>query len=208
MGLAMFKALPDALQRLERRFRSGPVQDRIKAIQIAQDLGIGEQLVPNLLQLCQDPDAKVRSKAVALLAEIKSLPPDILLDNILNDADPRVRANAIEVLEAQHRVEFVPMLSERAHSRHSRERANAIKALHSMKVVTASGQLSNMLQDERADHRISALWALRQIGFWRLIREVADLAKADPQPRVRRYALAVLRSVAHILDNPPKKAAG
>ena len=208
MGLAMFKALPDALQRLQRRLRSGPVQDRIKAIQIAQDLGIGEQLVPNLLQLCQDPDAKVRSKAVALLAEIKSLPSDILLDNILNDADPRVRANAIEVLEAQHRVEFVPMLSERAHSRHSRERANAIKALHSMKVVTASGQLSNMLQDERADHRISALWALRQIGFWRLIREVADLAKADPQPRVRRYALAVLRSVAHIVDNPPKKAAG
>ncbi len=207
-GLAMFKALPDAIHWLQRRLRSGPVADRVKAIQIAQDLALGDQILPTLLQLCRDPDPKVRSKAVAFLAQVRSLPPDALLDNVLNDPDPRVRANAIEILEAQHRVDLVPILSERAHSRHSRERANAIKALHSMKVASASSQLSNMLQDERPEHRISALWALRQIGFWRLIRQVADLAKADPQLRVRRYALAVLRSVAHLLEKTPNKAAG
>ena len=207
-GRAMLKALPDAIQRLERRLRTGPIADRVKAIQIAQDLEAGDQLSSTLLQVCQDADPKVRSKAVALLAETKSVPADTILENVLNDSDPRVRANAIEVLESRHRVEFVPLLAERARSRHNRERANAIKALHSMRVSTASSQLANMLKDERAEHRISGLWALRQIGFWHLLREVASLAKADPQPRVRRYAVAILRAIAPTLREIAKKNAG
>jgi HEAT repeat protein len=204
-GLAMLKAIPDALQRLALRLRSGPLDQRIKAIQIVHDLAIADPLAPALIQLCHDSEPKIRSKAIAVLAETKTVPPDALLDNVLNDADPRVRANAIEVLEAQHRVEFVPLLTQRARSLHNRERANAIKALHSMKVATASTQLANMLKDDRPEHRISALWALHQVGFWQLLREVADLAKSDPQPRVRRYALAILRTVSRLFD---QKAAG
>ncbi|MGE5608862.1 MAG: HEAT repeat domain-containing protein [Bacillota bacterium] len=206
-GRAMLRMLPDGLQRLERRIRSGPIEQRIKAIQIVQDLEVGEPMTPILLQACHDPNPKLRSKAVALLANLKSVPPDALLEQVLHDSDARVRANAIEVLEATHRVEFVPLLTERARSAHNRERANAIKALHGMRVGTASNQLLLMLQDERAEHRISALWALHQIGWWQLINEVGKLAKSDSNSRVRRYAMAVLRNVAEALHRQ-RKAAG
>jgi len=207
-GRATLNLLTDGLQRLDRRLRIGPVEQRLKAIQIVQDVGVGEELADTLLVMCQDPNPKLRSKAVAVLAAVKAVPSDALLERVLNDADGRVRANAIEVLEAKQRVDFVPVLTERARSGHSRERANAIKAMHSMRVSTASTQLVNMLQDERPEHRISALWALQQIGFWQMLSEVGNLAKADPNTRVRRYALAVLRHVARLIRQSPGRAVG
>jgi HEAT repeat protein len=107
-----------------------------------------------------------------------------------------VRANAIEVIESKSAKAFIPLLMQRARVGHNRERANAIKALHRMKVGVASPQLVSMMRDERADHRISALWALKQIGFWQLLREVAQMARADDSMKVRRYALAVIKVVS------------
>jgi hypothetical protein len=57
-----------------------------------------------------------------------------------------------------------------------------------------------MLRDSRSEHRISALWALRQIGWWQLLNEVGRLAKEDPNLRVRRYALTVLRGAAETIQ--------
>ena len=53
-----------------------------------------------------------------------------------------------------------------------------------------------MLCHPRPEHRISALWALRQIGWWQLVNEVGNIAKADANLRVRRYALGVLKNAA------------
>jgi HEAT repeat protein len=152
-----------------------------------------------ILPLCSHPHAKVRSKAVALMGEVASVAPDMILDKVLNDADPRVRANAIEVLETRRSAQYVPLLAQRARSSHNRERANAIKAMHRLRVSTASTQLLSMLRDDRPEHRISALWALRQIGWWQLVNEVGRIAKDDTNLRVRRYALTVLRGVAETL---------
>src|SRR5687768_3013635 len=205
-GRAMLKILPDAVQRLGRRLGTGPIEQRLKAMQVAQDLDLGDALKAQLLPLCQHPHPKVRSKAVAVLSELPSIPPSAMLDKALNDADPRVRANAIEVLEAKRSEEYVPLLIERARSTNSRERANAIKAMSRMKVATASTQLMAMLRDERPEHKISALWTLRQIGIWQLLAEVGRLAKEDKNLRVRRYALGVLRAVAQAVQDQPKKA--
>ena len=198
-GKAMLKLLPDAVQRLQRRAVAGPPDQRVKAMQIAQELGIADGLKHVLSQLCTDPSSRVRSKAVSVIAQVPTVPNDVLIDRLLNDTDARVRANAIEVLEQRQDAQFLPLLTERALAGSGRERANAIKALHHMKVSTASGQLLAMLRDERSEHRISALWALRQIGWWQLLNEVGKIAKADGNLRVRRYALAVLKSVAELL---------
>jgi HEAT repeat protein len=195
-GRAMLKLLPDAAMRLSRRLTAGPVEQRVKAMQIVQELGLSESMRQAILPLCSHPHAKVRSKAVSLVGEVQSVGPDLLLEKVLSDADPRVRANAIEVLETRRATQYVPLLAQRARSAHSRERANAIKAMHHMRVSTASSQLLVMLRDERAEHRISALWALRQIGWWQLVNEVGRIAKEDTNLRVRRYALGVLRNVA------------
>ncbi|MBC8105584.1 MAG: HEAT repeat domain-containing protein [Anaerolineae bacterium] len=205
-GRAMLKLLPDALQRLARRLQSGPVEQRIKAMTVASDLDLSVQLRSSIEPLCAHPNAKVRSKAISVLGDVPTVDSDVLLDRVLNDQDARVRANAIEVLEAKRKTEYVPLLAQRARSSHNRERANAIKAMHKMKVGTASTSLLLMLRDDRSEHRISALWALRQIGWWQLINEVGRLAKEDPNLRVRRYAMGVLRNVAEVMQ--AKKDAG
>jgi HEAT repeat protein len=210
-GRAMFKILPDALQRLQRRLVDGPVEQRVKAMQMAQELGVAEALRQTLVQLCTDPNPKLRSKAVSVVGGVESVPADVLVDRLVNDADARVRANTIEALEAKGDRQFVPVLAQRARDAGTaRERANAVKALHTMKVSTASGQLLLMLRDERPEHRISALWALNQIGWWQLLGEVGRLAKADGNLKVRRYALTVLRGVAEMaqtqqLQQPPNQ---
>jgi HEAT repeat protein len=201
-GKAMLKMLPDAVQRLGRRLVSGPVEQRLKAMQITQELGLGELLRPAIGQLCNDPNAKLRSKAITLLGDLEGTPSEVLLDRVLNDADPRVRANAIEVLESKKDAQFLPMLAARARAAgatSNRERANAIKALHGMKVKNATIALAAMLQDQRPEHRISALWALKSIGWWQLLNEVGRLAKSDDNLRVRRYALGVLKGVAELM---------
>jgi len=213
-GRAMLKILPDGLNRLQRRMVDGPAEQRVKAMQMASELGVAEALRDTLVQLCTDANPKVRSKAVGVLGEVPSVPADVLVDRLLSDPDARVRANTIEALEARGADrQFMPTLAQRAREAPgSRERANAIKALHSMKVSTASGQLLAMLRDERPEHRVSALWALRQIGWWQLLSEVGRLAKSDTNLRVRRYALGVLRGVADLMQakeraaGPEKKA--
>jgi HEAT repeat protein len=197
-GKAMLKILPDAVQRLQRRLASGPADQRLKAMQMTQDLGLAEQMRGMLLQLCTDANPKLRSKAVLLVGELPNVPAEALVERLLNDGDARVRANTIEVLEARKSVEFLPALAKRARASNSRERANAIKALGSMRVSAAAEQLAFMLRDERPAHRISALWTLRQIGWWNLLGEVGKIARADADMKVRRYALGVLRNVAEL----------
>jgi HEAT repeat protein len=206
-GKAMLKLLPDAIQRLQRRALAGSPDQRVKSLQIVQELGIADPMQDTLIQLCADPNPRVRSKAVTVLGEIPTAPSDLLVERLMNDSDARVRANAVEVLEARGDPQFVHLLAQRAMAATGRERANAIKAMHRLKVGPAGSQLLNMLRDGRADHRISALWALRQIGWWQLLNEVGNLAKADESVRVRRYAVGVLKTVSGLLEEQ-KKAAG
>lgn len=199
-GKAMLKLLPDAIARLTRRLEQGPADTRIKALAIATELDLCDQLKDSIVPLTQHPNARVRSKAIAMIGVVPSIKPDVILNSALHDEDARVRANAIEVLEETRNNELIPMLTERARSSHNRERANAIKALHKMKVGTAKGALMSMLHDTRGEHRVSALWAMRQIGLWELIMEVANMARQDPNMRVRRYALGVIRTLADAVE--------
>jgi len=212
-GRATMKLLPDAPTRLSRRLTSGPPEQRVKALQIVQELELAEQLQNSIIPLCSFPNAKVRSKAVSTLGAIANAASDILLEKVLNDPDARVRANAIEVLEARKSTQFVATLAQRARVGVNRERANAIKALGKLKVQNASTHLLEMLRDERPEHKISAMWTLRQIGWWNMLNEVARLAREDPNLRVKRYALTILKQVQQVIQQSktgqlPQKKAG
>jgi HEAT repeat protein len=212
-GRAMLKLLPDGLVRLQRRMVDGPTEQKVKAMQMVDELGMAEALHPTLLQLCSDINPKIRSKAIGVLGGVPSVSAEVLIDRLIHDDDARVRANTIEALEARGAErQFMPVLAQRAReAASSRERANAIKALHSMKVSTAASQLLLMLRDDRPEHRVSALWALRQIGWWQLLGEVGRLAKSDANLRVRRYALGILRGVADMMQatgQPPVAGQG
>jgi HEAT repeat protein len=195
-GKAVFKLLPDAALRLSRRLRTGPAEQRIRAVSIAQELGVVDEVREEVLTLASHENPKVRSKAVGAMGNLKEPAPDVLLDKALGDPDPRVRANAIEVLEATRRDDYLPMIAARVRSAHNRERANAIKALHTLKVEAAIPQLVLMMRDPRPEHRISALWAARHVGVYRLLAEVVRVAREESDPKVKRYAVASVRVAA------------
>jgi HEAT repeat protein len=206
-GKAMMKLLPDAVTRLRRRLAAGAPDQRIKAMQIAQELGLADDLRDTIVAMCSDSNPRLRSKAVSVLGEVTSVPADVVIERLITDTDPRVRANAIEVMENRPQQRLLPVLAQRALTNNNRERANAIKALHKMKVGTAAVQLLHMMRDQRPEHRISALWTLKQIGWWQLMNEVGRLAKDDTNIKVRRYALGVLKNVAELARSQPQKEA-
>jgi HEAT repeat protein len=157
---------------------------------------------------CSDASPRLRSRAVSLLADVQALAPDRLIEQLLTDTDSRVRANTIEVLETRHPNEFIPLLIQRARVGTNRERANAIKFMHKTRMNIFQTSLHAMLNDPRPEHRISAMWALKQTGWWNLIGEVGRMAKADPELKVRHYALAVLKAASELIREQRQKAAG
>ena len=194
-GRALLRLLPDATQRLGRKIISGDIPSKMRGLQIIEELSCAQDLREVVSAMTSHDDPRIRSKAVLLLAQLVSPPPGVLVDRALGDTDPRVRSNAIEVLEYQRQSDYVPLLTQRSRASFARERANAIKALGSMKVTLAAPALQAMLRDRRADHRVSALWAMKELGMWNLLADVADLARSDANLRVRRYAQAVIKSV-------------
>ncbi|MCS7034007.1 MAG: HEAT repeat domain-containing protein [Phycisphaerae bacterium] len=206
-GKAMLKLLPDGLARLARRLDHGSADTRIKALQVISELDLSEPLKDSIIPLARHANARVRSKAIALMGSSGIVPPDVLLERALRDADPRVRANAIEALDATRHEQLLPLLTERARSNHNRERANAIRALYRVSPETARTALLAMLSDPRSEHRVSALWAMRQLGLWQLVQEVGRLAREDTNMRVRRYALGVIRALADLVQQQKSAAA-
>jgi hypothetical protein len=205
-GKALLKLLPDSTIRLGRKMLNGPMEQRLLALLMVQELKLAETVQNALLQACADPSPRLRSKAVALLADIPGLPPDTLIERLLIDGDSRVRANTIEVLETNHREVFVPMLIQRARAGSNRERANAIKVMHKLRMGAFGASLLAMLNDPRPEHRISAMWALKQTGWWNHIGEVGRMVKSDPDLRVRRYALAILKAASDLIRDQRAKA--
>ena len=199
-GRAMLKLLTDAPQRLARRLSSGPMEQRLKALQVTQELGLSESLRDAVIALTTFPHPKVRSKAVVVLGEIPGISVELLMERIMRDTDARVRANAIEVLEHHQTPQLITLLAERSKTTNNRERANAIKALHRMRVGNVGPALTAMLQDPRPEHRISAMWALKHMGWWKLLSEVGRMAKEDGTCGYGRYALSVLKGVADMVQ--------
>src|SRR5262249_7779479 len=95
-GKALLKILPDAIARLTPRLSTWPAVPQSKAIQVAQERNVVDVLAPALQQLCNDPNPKIRSKAVAALGQMEQAPTQVIMEHLLHDSDARVRANAIE----------------------------------------------------------------------------------------------------------------
>lgn len=205
-GRAMLKLLPDSFARLGRKLVTGPLDQRLRAMHMVQELKLAEPMVESILSICNDNSPRLRSRAIALLADVPAMAPDALIERLLIDSDPRVRANTVEILEARHATEFLPLLIQRARAGNNRERANAIKVMHKLRMNVFGESLKAMLNDPRPEHRISSMWALKRTGWWNLISEVGRMAKSDPDLKVRRYALAVLRAASEIVREQRAKA--
>lgn len=186
---------------LRSRLVSADADDRLRALRIIRSLGPSvEGFEERIYAASHDSDDKVRSHAVALLAEVDGAAVVRILRQALNDPNSRVQANAIEVLD---RVAASPNLAAKLESDSSRVRANAIKSMLPRCHRDAAVALIEMLKDESPSRRLSALWVVERLGLTSLSERVAKLAEHDPEDSVRSRA----RDVVSDLNTRPRVAA-
>ncbi len=197
-GRALIKIDGRFHHRLADRLHGEQVRHRLKALTIMRKLGQATYFEQSLLALAQDRDARVASSAVISLGGIdQSAHAVTMLIKSLHHTDDRVRSNAIEALEGMGQLESVRrQLFAIAGSRGNRSRATAIKSLMVMSKDKATDALADMLEDRDTRHRVSALWVVEQTGEVNVVKRVAEVAKQDPEPHVRRRAVNVIRKLA------------
>jgi HEAT repeat protein len=190
--VAMDPALADQL-RVKFQGDVLEVAQALKMIMALPDLSAYRN---QIISLCGHGDPRIASLAVRLVGRLEDPRLRDLLEAAAQHPDGRVRANAVEAMEelniAHHSQQVLAMLD----SRHNRERANAIRALGKFDFATARDCLQRMLTDASPLHRMSALWVVGQLNLLEIMRQVSNMARRDPNTRIRRRAAEMLETLS------------
>lgn len=116
------------------------------------------------LHLADDPDPRMRSRVIRVLAGSPDPAHRQAIRARLRDADARVRADAVEALApgvdaAEANSLFAPLTRDTQ----PRPRANAILALIRQGCMRARDELASMLTSPAVGAKASARWALNQL---------------------------------------------
>jgi HEAT repeat protein len=194
-GRALIKIDPKLNHKLAQCLHAPSPDDRLQALSMIRLLKLETFFEQELFALNDDADPRVVSSVVAAMPALGDSPQvrrRVIM--ALKHDDDRVCSNAIEAIEALGiEAAAAPVLQRFAERGENRSRATAIKALMQLPMSQAIGELARMLDDDQPTHRVSALWVVRQLELLGLVHKVAALAKADPQPDVRKRALGTIR---------------
>jgi len=194
-GRRLGALLPNFAKLVGNKLVDGAGDDRLQGLVLIRAVGLTADFEDRIYALSHDPDARVRSTAVAMLSQIEGATALRILRQALNDPDGRVKANAVEGLAASKLTDETETLARALSDANNRVQANAIKALLQRKVREAAVALLNMLRHPSSAHRISGLWVVDQLRLIALEPRARQLATIDPDPRVRERADQVLRDV-------------
>ena len=203
-GRALMKVDGGFARKLDRKLQADEPAERLAAVMMVRQLQQADRFADRLLELADDGDARVASAAVKALGSLSDQARVAeALELALHHDDDRVRSNAIEALERLKRVRPVAsrlfdMAGRQGRGKSNRSRATAIKALLELPTGDALPQLQQMLRDADQAHRISALWVVERLGLLPLVQAVAELARHDPDAKVRRRAIRVVRDIAEV----------
>ncbi|MBN2211200.1 MAG: HEAT repeat domain-containing protein [Sedimentisphaerales bacterium] len=166
MAQMLSRAGAQPVHRWCERARSNQANLRMEALRRADVFAEDPLVIDEITRLTGDPDARVRSYAVALLGphiERSHMIEKTIL-TALRDKDARVRANAVEAFQYDSLRRYQTSLEALLHSSHNRVRANALKTLLFWRIDAARNALEAMLMDPRPAHRRSARWVARQFN--------------------------------------------
>jgi HEAT repeat protein len=186
---------PDFAGQLREKLEGAP-QDIALALRM---IAAQPRIVPyrsQIIGLCGHADARIAAMAVHLVGRLEDPRLMELLEAAAQHVDPRVRANAIESMQMLNIVDRSQQVLAMLNSRHNRERANAIKALGQFNFGTARECLGRMLSDPNPLHRMSALWVVSQLNLLDILRQVSNIARRDPNVRVRKRAAEMIETLS------------
>jgi hypothetical protein len=115
------------------------------------------------LQLTGDPDPRMRSRVVRILAGSTEAGHRSSLRVCLQDPDARVRADAVEALAPRDAQEATNLFAPLTRDTQPRPRANALLALIRQGCMRARDDLASMLASPAVGAKASARWALNQL---------------------------------------------
>lgn len=199
-GRALIKIDPAFHRQISERIAPRTKATRLRGLAIIHGLNQGSLFEPALVRLARDPDRVIASAAVRALGSAQSPVAVEALESALEHPDSRVRANAVESLDELRSTRHVGKLIRMAEREANRPRANAIKSLMNMRTREAMVALSKMLHDTDPAQRTSALWVVETLGLAQLARQVAELAVADADGKVKDRAGHVIQRLIGSLD--------
>jgi len=164
----------------------------LRALSLVPALGDYSTLIPWLRKLSVHTDARVLSRAVKLLCEIR--PNKALIERQMQSDDPRVRANAIEALWNSLTAEATELFKAAASDPHHRVVGNALVGLHLQKDPSAFVKMTELCENPHPLVRAAMAWCLGFIRDERGIPLLHGLAK-DSAVVVRKRALQSLLAV-------------
>lgn len=173
----------------------GPFADAAQALKMLASLPDLGPYRNQIIALCGNSEPRIAAMAVKLVGRLGDPKLKDLLEAAAHHADARVRANAVESMEELHIADRSQRVLAMLNSRHSRERANAIKAIGSFDFNTAKECLARMLTDPSPLHRMSALWVVGQLNLIEIMRQVSNIARRDPNLRVRGRAAEMMETL-------------
>lgn len=159
---------------------------------IAAEVCPADQLAPALELLRQDPDVRLKSKAVLLYARARRDPA--MVASLLDDPSARVRANAVEALWGVDSAEARAVLERALSDPHNRVVGNALLGLLRLTDAAAVDRVRALATSEDARLRATAAWVMGASGLQSFREDLTRMIR-DLDVRVRH---SVFRAIARL----------
>jgi len=184
------------------------VNVRLRLMDVLQTVSDGSRLLPLMMRLLRDPDARVRSKAALLVGRAKL--STRWVEECLTAEDARVRANAVESIWDMDSEEVRVLLWDLLSAPDNRSVGNSLIGLYRMGDAGAIEQILLMAQDTRDLFRSTAAWVMGSTGDPRFQPTLVNLIRDSAPVRATAFrALGSLKQAkARMANSPPLRLMG
>ena len=199
-GHLAFKFVPGFSTQVQIRLNAQRAADRLRALRLVVTLSVARRFENDIFVIANDRTPEVRTAAMSALGQIGGETSRRILERALNDESSTVQAAAIDALDQMAADRREDLVAPKIEDTDADVRAAAIRCLLKLRKPQAAGALVAMLQDNRPDHRCAALWVVDQLKLATLAGRIAEFAKTDPDPRIARIAVHVVRRLKRTQD--------
>jgi len=200
-GVKLLKSvLPDSQE-------SGPaelatVNMRLRVMDILESVSEGQRILPLLMRLLRDPDARVRSKAALLVG--RTARNARWAEECLVEGDSRVRANAVESLWDVDSEGVRALLWNTLSDPDNRVIGNALLGLYRLGETAVIEHILRLARDSRDLYRATAAWVMGRTGDARFQPTLVNLIRDSAQVRANAFrALSTINQTKSRLAQSP-----
>ena len=205
-GVKLLKSvLPDSE---ESPTEPGDVNMRLRVMDILQSISEGQRILPLMMRLLRDPDARVRSKAALLVG--RTTQSARWAEECLGEGDSRVRANAVESLWDIDSEDVRALLWNALSDPDNRVLGNALLGLYRLGESPVIEHILLMAQDTRDLFRATAAWVMGRTCDSRFQATLVNLLRDSALVRANafRALCSINQTKARLARAPAVRVSG